>query len=157
MNQCKEGFVKIFFLAFLIGSTISIQAATKEEVYNNFRDAFLKKDFSKLKTLSKFPIDVKGELDSDPTYKVTEKKFIECFSLIYKKEVGIVEVAISHEDYLRDHPDIKILAKNPNLGINLKTKDSFRIADFEFSAKEFKLDRFYLDTNSLDVKKACLH
>lgn len=147
--------MKILFLAFLLGSTFSSQAATKEDVYNNFRDAFLKKDFKKLKSLTKFPVEVRGELDSDPTYKVTEKKFVECFSKIYKKEVGIVEVQISHEEYMRDHPDIKILAKNPNLGINLKTKDSFRIADFEFSAKEFKLDRFYLDTNSLDIKKAC--
>lgn len=155
MNQCKEGFVKIFFLAFLLGSTCSLQAATKEEAYSSFRDAFLKKDFTKLKLLSKFPLEVKGELDSDPTYKITEKKFIECFSLIYKKEVGIVEVAITHEDYIRDHSDIKILAKNPNLGINLKSKDSFRVADLEFSENEFKLDRFYLDTKSMNVKKAC--
>jgi hypothetical protein len=53
VNQCKEGFVKIVFIAFLIGSSISIQAATKEDAYNNFRDAFLKKDFQKLKLLSR--------------------------------------------------------------------------------------------------------
>lgn len=147
--------MKKIFLLFLASFTFSIQAATKEEAYNNFRDAFLKKDFQKLKSLSQFPIEVKGELDSDPTFKVSEKKFIECFSLIYKKEVGIVEVAINHEDYLRDHSDIKILAKNPSFGIDLKSKDSFRIADLEFSAKDFKLDRFYLDTKNAEVKKAC--
>lgn len=149
--------MKIVFIAFLIGSSISIQAATKEDAYNNFRDAFLKKDFQKLKLLSRFPIEVRGELDSDPTFKVTEKKFVECFSLIYKKEVGIVEVTITHEEYLRDHPDLKILAKNPNFGIDLKSKDGFRIADFEFTDKEFKLDRFYLDTKNSEVKKACHH
>lgn len=149
--------MKQIFLVCLVSFAFSIEAATKEEAYINFRDAFLKKDFQKLKSIAKFPIEVKGELDSDPSFKVTEKNFVECFSKIFTKEVGIVEVQITHEDYIKEHSDLKVIAKNPTWGIDLKSKDSFRIADIEFSEKEFKIERFYLDTKDVSVKKVCHH
>lgn len=121
----------------------------RADFWKTFREAFLNKDFTNLENLSEFPIAVAGELDDAPILKLSQKKFKDCFSLIYNRDTGLNVKPTSHLDYIKSTDSIPEKAQTNEL--------SFRIADLQFKIDKgsYKLIKFYLDTSEPTVVKNC--
>lgn len=148
---------KIIFLSFVFLSTFSVAADTdKQKFWTDFRKAFLAKDFTTLKQLTVFPLEVRGEADSDPNLKVKEENFEKCLLVIYDRDVGLGGKLESHEAFVKRSSRLSLIKDNGKPISKAPADEKFRVASMEFSGAPFKLERLFYDTSDSGTRKTCV-
>lgn len=130
-------------------STSKVSPA-KTIFWKSYRNAFIRKDLTKLSGLTRFPLEVKGTLDGDPVFKVNSEKFRSCFPIVFNRDVGLFAQEQSHLAF------IKATSTPPGVQKG-NSEDLFRVADLEFGKFNgtFRLERIYLDTSNPNIRKQC--
>ncbi len=131
----------------------------QQKFWKPFREAFLRKNFKKLKSMTAKDLMVKGIMDSDPIIRVSSKKFESCFGIIYSRNVGLTDPDKDHEKFIMELPDVSEVVGNDGGALQENPRAAhFRVSDLEFGkdkSGQFKMTTIYLNTVEPIVTKAC--
>lgn len=114
------------------------------EYWKDFRTAVLNSDTVKLASLTEFPVEGRGPLDSDPTIKYSKKKFNLLFNLFLSQ--------LSGDGTSTTEFDIIKATEIPNEKV---IKDQVRVSNMVFFKRRggWNLNFLYLDYDTIDSLK----
>jgi len=114
------------------------------EYWKKFRQAVLNSDTNKISSLTDFPIQTRGSLDSDPIIEYSKRQFPRLFNFFLKQWAGD-ENSSSEFDII----------KSTEVPKDKVTHDQVRVGDMVFflTDKKWKLTFLYLDYETIDSIK----
>ena len=136
-NLTKQAFEKDSFLKKEIVSRLEIESIADttnsnfQQFWDNFREAVINNDTSKIIQLTRFPFETRGPQDSDPIIKYEKKKFLKVL------EAYLKETTTWREDFstITSREEIKRILKPDKTYVQ---GDWARIGNLEFKKENGK-------------------
>ena len=112
--------------------------------WQTFRQAVIDYDTSKIISLTDFPLETRGEMDSDPIVKYDRKKFPKVFHAFLNQASGIIDGTEFDLIEKTDNPDKKYIQE---------TYDRVGDLQFKYINKQWRLTFAYLNIQDEDLWK----
>lgn len=119
-----------------------------QEFWVGFRNAVIENDTNKLIQSTKFPLETRGTLDSDPIVKYDKKDFVRVIQKYLKQDTGL---GIDNETEFDLIKKLDVYNKNDSQ-YNVPIENWVRVGDFEFKkeGKEWKLYFAFLNYPTIE-------
>ena len=107
--------------------------------WSGFREALLTGDSSRVATMTQFPLEVRGDTDTDPRAQVTREHFDETVQKLLKQDSGVRPEGETFRQFLTREQSVGAGSVEPDGG-------AARVGDlvFERTAAGWRLVRVYL-------------